>query len=93
MKLSGGDAMAQKVSPAVLVLDAQGSLGVFIVDDFQRATFAPVTIERSETNGVWVSGLPEIANVITLGQGYVNNGQLVNTVLETTDTAVAAEKL
>jgi multidrug efflux system membrane fusion protein len=93
MKLSGGDALAQKISPAVLVLDAEGALGVFIVDDFQRATFAPVTIERSETNGVWVSGLPEVANVITLGQGYVNNGQLVNPTFEATETAVAAEKL
>ena len=93
MILDGGDAMAQKLSPAILSLDSDGTLGVFVVDALQRAEFVPIVIERSETNGVWVSGLPEVADVITLGQGYVNNGQRVDPVYENVETAVAAEKL
>ena len=91
--LRGGEAQAQKISPALLTLDAGGSLGVYIVDEFQRAAFIPIEIERSETDGVWVSGLPETANVITVGQGYVSPGQKVEAVRAPTETAVAAESL
>ena len=31
----------------------------------------PVEIAGGETDGVWVKGLPEEANVITVGQEYV----------------------
>lgn len=93
MRLNGGDAMAQKLSPAILSLDPDGTLGVFVIDELQRAKFVPVKIERSETNGIWVSGLPGIANVITLGQGYVNNGQRVEPVYQKSTTTVAAKKL
>lgn len=93
MRLNGGDAMAQKLSPAILSLDPDGTLGVFVIDELQRAKFVPVKIERSETNGIWVSGLPDIANVITLGQGYVNNGQRVEPAYQKSTTTVAAKKL
>jgi multidrug efflux system membrane fusion protein len=90
MLLEGNVALAQKLSPALLTLDSDGQLGIFIVDEFQRANFIPVTIERSGTDGIWVSGLPEIADVITVGQGYVNPGQLVNPVAAPSKTSVAA---
>ena len=89
--LRGGEAQAQKISPALLTLDASGKLGIYIVDELQRAAFIPIVIERSETDGIWVSGLPETANVITVGQGYVNPGQQVEAVRAPTETAVAAE--
>lgn len=91
--LRGGEAQAQRISPALLTLDAGGTLGVYIVDELQRAAFIPIEIERSETDGVWVSGLPETANVITVGQGYVSQGQKVEAVRAPTETAVAAESL
>jgi multidrug efflux system membrane fusion protein len=90
MILKGGEAMAQKISPALLTLDSEGAIGVFIVDSLKQAQFVPVTIERSETDGVWVSGLPETADVITVGQGYVRDGQSVETAARKTETAVAA---
>ena len=68
----------------------QFDIGVFIVDNLKQARFVPVTIERSETDGIWVSGLPETADVITVGQGYVSDGQPVETARMTTETAVAA---
>ena len=93
MVLTGDEALAQKISPALLILDADGTLGIYIVDSQQRAEFVPITLERSETDGVWVSGLPESADVIMVGQGYVNHGQLVDPIWIATDTAVAAESL
>lgn len=93
MVLKGGEAMAQKISPALLTLDSGGDLGVFIVDELRRAEFIPVVIERSETDGIWVSGLPESAEVITVGQGYVSPGQQVDALRAPTETAVAAESL
>ncbi len=89
--LKGGESMAQKISPALLTLDNDGGLGVFIVDNLQQARFVPITIERSETDGVWVSGLPETADVITVGQGYVRDGQAVETSRPTKKTAVASK--
>ena len=89
MQLEGSIALAQKMSPALLTLDSDGQLGIFIVDEFQRAEFVPVTIERSGVDGIWVSGLPETADVITVGQGYVSPGQRVNPVREATETALA----
>lgn len=93
MVLSGGEAMAQKISPALLTLNNTGELGVFIVDDLQTARFVPINIERSETDGVWVSGLPETADVITVGQGYVRDGQPVESARAIAETAVAAEAI
>jgi len=90
MVIKGGETMAQKVSPALLTLDSAGALGVFIVDELQRAEFMPVQIERSESDGVWVSGLPETADVITVGQGYVTPGQQIQATRTPRETAVAA---
>jgi multidrug efflux system membrane fusion protein len=90
MVLKGGETLAQKISPALLTLNSAGTLGVFIVDELDRAEFVPVTIERSETDGIWVSGLPETADVITVGQGYVTPGQQIEATRAPRETAVAA---
>lgn len=91
--LTGREAMAQKISPALLILDSDGTLGVFIVDSLQRAEFIPITIERSGTDGVWVSGLPATADVITVGQGYVSPGQPVDPSYMRSETAIATGML
>jgi multidrug efflux system membrane fusion protein len=90
MILKGGETLAQKISPALLTLNSAGLLGVFIVDELQRAEFVPVTIQRSESDGVWVSGLPETAEVITVGQGYITPGQQIEASRPLRETAVAA---
>ena len=42
---------------------------------------------------MWVTGLPETADVITVGQGYVTAGQTVEAIFADSETALAAEKL
>jgi multidrug efflux system membrane fusion protein len=89
MKLEGSKSMAHQLSPALLTLDPAGELGVYVVDEMQQANFVRINIERSGTDGVWVSGLPETSDVIIVGQGYVNPGQRVTPVRAPTETAVA----
>jgi len=78
-----GETTAHFLSPAILSLDTDGTLGIKTVDADNKVVFAPVTIERAQTDGVWVSGLPDSANIVTIGQGYVNNGETVNPQSET----------
>ena len=92
LRLPAGQVMAQKVSPAALDLDTEGNLGLKTVDADGRVRFFPVEIARSEPSGVWVTGLPEVADIIVVGQGYVSDGQRVEAVLSEPDTALAAEK-
>jgi hypothetical protein len=41
---------------------------------------------------MWVAGLPEMATIITVGQGFVTAGSTVNAVAEDDiDTAVAVK--
>jgi multidrug efflux system membrane fusion protein len=69
------------ISPALLSLNAGGDLGVITVDGNDTVEFHPVSIVRAGADGIWVSGLPETARIITAGQGFVQAGEHV-TVLE-----------
>ncbi len=65
------------VSPAVLSLDASGTLGVKTLTEEDTVEFYPTEIVRAQTDGVWVSGLPETVRIVTVGQGFVNEGEEV----------------
>jgi multidrug efflux system membrane fusion protein len=71
---------AHLISPALLALDARERIGVKTVDDDDRVSFHPVEIVTSDSRGVWVTGLPPRARVITVGQGFVRPGDPVNPV-------------
>ena len=68
---------AHFVSPAILSLGGDGALGVKTVGEDGRVAFHPVELVRAQTDGIWVAGLPEEAAVITVGQGFVAEGELV----------------
>lgn len=69
---------AHFISPAILTLNDEGAIGVRIVDDANRARFMPVTIIASATEGIWITGLPKIITVITVGQEYVSDGVMLD---------------
>ena len=75
---------AYKVSPAVLVLDQEGRLGVKAVDATNRVVFHPVTILDDEADGIWLGGLPATLRLITVGHEFVVVGQQVKPVDATT---------
>ncbi|MGI9342518.1 MAG: efflux RND transporter periplasmic adaptor subunit [Gammaproteobacteria bacterium] len=89
MNLPGGKTLAHKVSPSLLTLNSAGDIGVKVIDAYDRVEFYPVVLSMSEQDGVWVSGLPETAKIITVGQGYVKTGQAVDPVFAQPDTALA----
>ena len=68
---------AQKISPALLVLDDEGAVGVRTVNREAFVEFNKVQIVNDDTDGMWVTGLPDIAQVITVGQQLVVAGEKV----------------
>ena len=78
---------AHFLSPALLTLDDEGALGVRIVNDDAVVEFMPVSVFAAETDGVWVTGLPPTATVITVGQEFVRHGQPVRPIPEQDERA------
>lgn len=72
-----GQVDAHFVSPATVSLNEDGALGVKIVDDDSIVRFYPIDVVRAQIEGIWVTGLPETAQIITVGQGYVSDGETV----------------
>tara|TARA_R110002096_G_scaffold34572_13_gene98638 strand:- start:3030 stop:4181 length:1152 start_codon:yes stop_codon:yes gene_type:complete len=85
-RIPTGTVSAQFVSSALLSLDAGGAIGIKTVDDDNVVVFHPIDIVMSEKNGIWVSGLPEVARVIAVGHGFVSQGQLVRVSAENRDS-------
>lgn len=78
---------AHKISPSILTLNDEGKVGLRTVNDNNQVEFVPVEILGGDTNGMWVSGLPQSARVITVGQDYVTEGQTVQPVVETAEVS------
>ncbi|PPR77657.1 MAG: Macrolide export protein MacA [Alphaproteobacteria bacterium MarineAlpha2_Bin1] len=68
-------------SPAVLTLSDSGLLGVRIVNDKNKVEFMNIKIVEDTEKGVWVTGLPNEVNIITVGQEFVSNNEIVRTKL------------
>ncbi len=73
---------AQKVSPSLLTLDDNGDLGIKVVNESGMVEFHAADIAMSSSDGVWIAGLPHSATIITVGQGFVNEGVMVNAIPE-----------
>lgn len=80
MRIPAGVVLAYLVSPSILTLDTDGQLGIKTVDAAGKVAFTRISIAQSGTNGIWITGLPEQANIIVVGQGYVSAGQAVKAV-------------
>jgi len=66
--------MAHLLPSSALTLNDEGILGLRIVDQDQIARFVPVTFLRDNAEGVLLSGLPDRADVIIVGQEFVTDG-------------------
>ena len=72
-----GTVPAHLLPQSVLTLDDDGVLGVRTVEG-GKVAFYTVTILKDSREGVWVSGLPPTAQVITVGQEFVQAGEMVS---------------
>lgn len=68
---------AHLLPQSALTLNDSGALGLRTIQDDNSALFQEVTLIRDTAQGVWLTGLPEVVNVIVVGQEYVNDGILV----------------
>ena len=90
LRIPAESVFAQKISPSLLTLDGDGNLGVKIVNENGVVEFFPADVAMSSSDGVWLAGLPHTSTIITVGQGFVVEGALVNSVSESdVETAVA----
>lgn len=65
---------AHLIAQSSLTLDDDGVLGVRTVAEGNIVAFMPVTLLRDTAQGVWVAGLPEAVDIITVGQEFVIDG-------------------
>ena len=72
---------AHFVEASVISLSSQGATGIKTVED-DVVRFHQVQLINAEVGGVWATGLPETARIITVGQGFVREGETVRTQAE-----------
>lgn len=90
LRIPAESVLAHRISPALLTLDDAGNVGIKIINDRDEVEFVVADIALSTNEGVWLTGLPETATIITVGQGYVASGATVDAVPESgAETAVA----
>jgi multidrug efflux system membrane fusion protein len=82
VQFRAGQEKAHKVSAAVLTLNDAGEVGVKFVDEANRVRFSKVRIIAHTPDGIWLGGLPDKMTLITVGQEFVTEGQLVQPVDE-----------
>lgn len=74
MMIASSGVSAHLLPGSALTLNDEGTLGLRIVAEGDIARFAPVHVLRDTVEGVWVTGLPDEATVIVVGQEYVVDG-------------------
>jgi multidrug efflux system membrane fusion protein len=77
MRLTADLIKAHSLTPALLALADDGTVGVKAVDAFDSVRFYPVEIIDSSLDGMLVTGVPDSLRVISVGQGFVTEGQAV----------------
>lgn len=73
-----GKVTAHFLSPSIVSLNTDGVPGVKTVDSENVVVFHPIDeVVKAQIDGIWVIGLPDTVDIITVGQGFVNIGETV----------------
>jgi membrane fusion protein, multidrug efflux system len=72
--------LAHFISPALLSINMEGVIGVKVLDKQSVVHFMPVNIIQSDTKGIWISGLAPFVDLISVGQGFVEDGETVDAI-------------
>ena len=78
IEIEGDTILAHKISPSILMLGEAGELGIRTVNEDNQVEFKKIEILEDSMDGIWISGLPRNIRIITIGQEYVFQGQIVN---------------
>jgi multidrug efflux system membrane fusion protein len=76
--IEGSELQAHKISPSILTLKDDGSVGVKALSKENTVIFFPIQKVKDTVDGMWVSGLPNEVNLIISGQEYVTIGQSID---------------
>lgn len=71
--------LAHRVPKSALTLDDLGRLGLRLAEG-SASKFYPIEVVRDDPDGIWVSGLPDVATVIVVGQEFVSDGREIRQV-------------
>ena len=77
IKIKGSSIKAHKISPSILTLQDDGTVGIKAINDNNKVVFYPIKKEIDTIDGMWVSGLPDEVKIIITGQEYITTGQIV----------------
>jgi len=72
-----GEVTAHFLSPSIVSLNTEGALGIKTVNADNVVEFFEVQVVKAQIDGIWVTGLPDSVDVITVGQGFVNEAETV----------------
>lgn len=72
---------AHLVPASAMTLNNEGTLGLQLALE-DKAKFTPVSILRDTAQGIWVTGLPDEAFIITVGQEYVTDGVAIKVSIQ-----------
>lgn len=75
--IASSGSKAHLLPGSALTLDDNGDLGVRVIEEGNVVAFKGVTLMRDTSEGVWVTGLGDKADVIVVGQEYVVDGVTV----------------
>ncbi|MEH6529344.1 MAG: efflux RND transporter periplasmic adaptor subunit [Porticoccus sp.] len=84
--VSADQLRAHHVPASLLSLGDSGEIGLKALDDEGRVQFIQVSLVGDDGEGVWVTGLPQRIQLITVGQEYVTAGEQVVSELDKTNT-------
>jgi len=82
VKVPVGEVKAHLISPALLALDTAGNIGLRTLSEDDRVVWHNVTILDDEGSGAWITGLPDVVRIITVGQELVIPGEQVEAIFE-----------
>lgn len=82
LTLPVGDVPATLIARSLLTLSDSGQLGVRQVLANDVVAFAPIRVIDETAEGAWVTGLPETATLIAIGQDYLDDGVKVRPVAQ-----------
>jgi len=93
LRLPVGKVLAYAISPGHLTLNEEGDLGVKVVGEDHKVVFYPIDIIKTSEDNIWIGGMPESIELITIGQGFAATGQEVVPVPETSEPTHSASVL
>ncbi len=78
VKVGLGEAPSVLMTPASLVLHDDGRVGVRYVDGSDTVRFTEVSVVDDAPDGIWVTGIPDGANLLVAGQDFLREGVKVD---------------